>query len=111
MPSLKQNPDGTPHVHEYARAYLPNGKIDKMRYRCNHPDCSHSDFRANIKGKRTICSKCHFNETFMDSENMKRANPVCFKCANTKKAKELRSKHTVLQELIDLGIKEPDAHL
>lgn len=43
----------------------------------------------------------------MDPENLKRANPCCFKCANTKKAKELREKHSVLDELLSLGLKEP----
>lgn len=106
MPSLKTNPDGTPHIHEYVRAYKPDGKVDPSRYRCNHPDCSHWEYRANLKNKRTICSKCHLTPTILDSRNLQRSNPACFKCAGDKKSKELRSKHTVLQELIDLGLKE-----
>ncbi len=106
MSSLKVNPDGTPHIHEYVRAQKPNGKVDKGRYRCNHPDCNHWAYRFDLKGKRTLCSKCHVTQTLMDSENLKRSNPVCFKCANTKKARELRSKHTVLQELLDLELRQ-----
>ena len=106
MPSLKINPDGTPHIHEYVRSRKPSGKIDPLRYRCNHPDCTHPAYKVDLKDKRTMCSRCHVTETFMDTANLQRSNPVCFKCANDKKSKALRAKHSVLQELIDLGLKE-----
>ncbi len=98
MPTLKKNPDGTKHIHEYVRVQ-PKPEHKTVRYRCQHPDCSHFVDRELLRGKRTICSKCHLTETLMDYENLRRAEPVCFKCSNTKRAAAVRGKFEVLDEL------------
>ncbi len=100
MPTLKKNPDGTKHIHEYVRIQNQFPMEQRtIRYRCQHPDCTHFMDRELVRGKRTICSKCHLRETLMDYENLRRANPVCFHCSGTKKAAAVRGKFEVLDEL------------
>ena len=97
MPTLKVNPDGSPHVHEYVRVQDPQGK--PIRYRCAHPDCTHFMHRNLLQGKRSICAVCHKTEIVMDYENLRRYEPRCFKCSGTKKAAAVRDKFSVLDEM------------
>lgn len=100
MPSLKVNPNGTLHIHEYVRVQDPfPEKKRPIRYRCAHPDCTHYMEKELLLGKRTICSICHTTETVMDYENLRRVRPNCFKCSNSKKAQSLRERLEVFDDL------------
>src|SRR5882757_5082819 len=97
MPSLKVNPDGTPHIHQYVRVTpKPNREI---RYRCAHPDCTSLAPRDLLPGKRSLCAVCGQTEIILDFEMLRRAKPTCFKCSGSKKAVAVRTKFAVLDEM------------
>lgn len=75
------------HVHSYQ-------KLTAKRWRCTDPYCTHTISREMILGKASLC-KCGA-EFILDYESLRRRNPTCFKCSNTKEAQ----KHRRAQELI-----------
>lgn len=92
MPSLK-------HTHEYVRVAQKSDDKREIRYRCQNPDCTHYIQRSLVINKRTICSLCHVQETIMDYENARRANPVCFKCCKSKRSAAIREKSELFEDL------------
>lgn len=99
MPSLKFNPDGTKHIHEYIRrdaGLKRNGKKSEV-FRCAHPLCSHNRNKIDLIGKLTICSLCHRNEFVLTNKDLQLAFPRCEFCSNRKEAKQKRHMATVLK--------------
>lgn len=62
------------HVHTYIR--IP---ASSKRYKCADPDCSHTDLRNSIVGRRSKCSYCG-NEFIVSMSSVKLAKPHCSKC-------------------------------
>jgi hypothetical protein len=99
MPTLEKNSDGTPHIHQYVRAKKPNGLKDPLRYRCNHPDCSHWDYKVNLEGKRAMCGVCGQSEIILSYELLKWSRPPCFKCSNSSKSRSIKEKYEELKNM------------
>lgn len=99
MPALTENPDGTPHTHSYVRARKADLKPDFLRYRCDHPDCSHIELKANLYGKRSLCPKCRKTTFVLDSQSLKLSRPVCLACGQTKKARQVRGIANTFEEM------------
>ena len=66
MPALK-------HLHTYQRI-----KPGDSRYLCIHPDCSHTQRKELMLGKRAMCY-CG-NEYYLTSNVLKLQNPHCPDC-------------------------------
>ena len=109
MPTLTKNSDGSHHVHTYVRCVNLDGTIDKNRYRCAHPDCTHWAYRNFLRGKRSLCAICQQREIIMDYENLRRARPSCFECGKGKKAEAIRKKYQQLNNLFAEGVAEVDS--
>ena len=99
MPSLKVNPDGSPHIHQYVRATKPDGSKDPRKYRCNHPDCTSFDFKNNLIGKRALCAVCGQREVILTVGMLRLSKPACTFCAQNKKAKAIKQKIHMLDDL------------
>lgn len=98
MPALTENPDGTPHIHEFARRKDAQGKPSKY-YQCRDPHCFAEYHKQKLKGKKSICAVCHKKELILDYEQLRRAEPRCLDCSQTKQAVSLKDKKDVLQSL------------
>ncbi len=99
MPTLRKNPDGTPHIHQYVRAKKVNGEKDPRKYKCAHPLCSHWAWRHDIEGKKAMCGVCGQKEITLNYDALQRSRPPCFNCSNSKKAAAVRGKFEVLDEM------------
>lgn len=92
MPSLRLNPDRSPHVHEYIRR-------DKTTYKCAHPLCTHYLSRADLVGKASLCAVCHTNQIILTCESLKRARPRCKDCSNRQVDVQRRETEAALREM------------
>ena len=101
MPSLTSNSDGSPHIHTYVRAYKTYATPDPERYRCAHPQCTHTALRKDLKGKLSLCSKCLANTLILNYENLRLARPRCWQCSGSKKNREKIKLQNLLE--IELG--------
>lgn len=99
MPSLKTNPDGSPHIHQYVRAVGPNMKKVKNKYCCNHPDCKSFDYKHNLVGKRSLCGVCGIKEIILDRAALKLSRPACPFCQTNQKSKSIQAKVHALADL------------
>jgi len=86
MPSLK-------HIHTYAKFKGKPGF-----WKCNAPDCTHYAHRELVVGKYSLCNICgaQMKLTFQD---MKRVEPRCLNCSNTKKGRMARKALEITQYL------------
>lgn len=79
MPSLVVNPDGSKHTHSFVRCERIDGK-PSQRYRCSHPDCTSTELRVNLVGKRSLCPLCMSNDFILSYEKLKLKKPHCDFC-------------------------------
>lgn len=86
MPSLN-------HIHQYKRDR--NGKV----WRCVHPLCSWQGFKEHVVGKAAICNGCKETIVSLTSEQIKRSEPKCINCMDTKVSREYKETKEKLKEL------------
>lgn len=101
MPALVTNRDGSPHVHIWAASGSGAPGVNRDRYICLDPDCITAQKRADLVGKRSICTQCRKNEILLTHSDLRRAKPRCLECSDTKKAKDVRK---VKEKLTEMGI-------
>jgi hypothetical protein len=72
-------------------------------WRCNDPKCSYRDIGEMILGKATLCNQCG-TEFILSREDLRRVEPRCLNCAETKEAK----KHQIAKAIAGDIFKEKD---
>ncbi len=103
MPALTKNPDGSPHLHTYGRAFLKYNRVDPNRYRCIDPRCTHEAERKDLKGKLALCSICREAEIILTHERLKLSRPCCPACSGSKKDSLRKG---ILEGLAGLNLEE-----
>ena len=73
------------HLHTYERR-----RRSKTTYRCIDPECTHLAQKWLIEGKKAICRFCG-REFILDREALRRKNPRCLSCSDTKQARAVRA--------------------
>ncbi len=74
------------HLHKYQRS-----KTNRNYFRCVDSDCTHRDSKDSIDGKNARCPSC--GGTFqLDREALRRRDPKCLNCSNTKQARAMKER-------------------
>ncbi len=73
------------HLHTYERRTR-----SRTTYRCIDPECTHLAQKWLIEGKKAICRFCD-GEFILDREALRRKNPRCLSCSDTKQARAVRA--------------------
>jgi len=99
MPSLTKNPDGSPHIHQYVRATKADLTKDPNKYRCNHPRCTHFEYKQNLLNKLALCGVCGQKEIILTAAMLRLARPACLHCTKSKKAAARKEKMHLLEDM------------
>lgn len=83
------------HIHTYIRS-----SWDKNVYQCADPFCMHYIHKRYIKGKRSICGKCHETEITLSYEHLRRAIPLCDGCSETRASKVKAATTELINEIL-----------
>jgi DNA-directed RNA polymerase subunit RPC12/RpoP len=67
-------------------------------FKCNDPHCTHFAPKHAIVGKASRCTQCG-TEFVLTPEDLKRAEPRCVECSETKKAKNVKRIKDNVKEL------------
>ena len=80
------------HTHTYKR-------YTKKLYMCAHPDCIHTIDKRLIKGKSSLCNLCGA-PMILTADDLKRAEPRCYLCSNTKEANLSRRARNLMESIV-----------
>lgn len=87
------HPNPQTHVHTWVKWKKNFGE---MQYRCKDPDCFDIKPKSLLVGKKSLCTICR-QEMTLTLEDLRRANPRCINCSDTKAAK----KHKEIEKAVD----------
>lgn len=90
MPSLK-------HTHSFVR-YKRTEKT--VWFKCADPECTAIYDREMVTGKASLCPKCKTTVFILDSQAVKRAEPLCLECRNTKEGRAHRRAKTLVAGML-----------
>jgi hypothetical protein len=100
MSAIKQNKDGSVHVHTWAARGAGTAKVNRESWVCMDPDCTTLTARELLIGKRSLCNLCR-EPMILSTVDLKRARPRCFACSKTDKAVQAQK---VRNRLLEMGI-------
>ena len=85
------------HVHMYQAV---GNKRDQ--FMCVDPDCSHTQRKDLLIGKRAKCGAICGNEFILDSYALSRKTPRCYLCRKEKRTKGKMVKSSVMKDVLGL---------
>lgn len=95
------------HLHIFERWQIKPGQPRKafgeMQYRCTHPDCYCVKPVSLLLGKKAICALCKEREVILDRDQLKRVQPRCPRCSQTKEAIRRRDLAQKLEKMLEPG--------